>query len=44
MCNDTSILLVEVHPMICQSLTRALNDVGKLVDWINDGIRGLAAI
>ena len=40
----TSILLVEDDPMIGQSLTRALNDAGMMVDWINDGIRGLAAI
>lgn len=40
----TSILLIEDDPMIGQSLTRALNDAGMIVDWIKDGIRGLAAI
>ena len=30
--------------MIGQSLSRALNDVGMMVNWIQDGIKGMAAI
>jgi DNA-binding response OmpR family regulator len=40
----TSILLIEDDPMIGQSLARALIDAGMLVNWIRDGIKGLAAI
>ena len=39
-----SVLLVEDDPMIGQSLVRALNDAGMLVDWVKDGIKGQQAI
>jgi DNA-binding response OmpR family regulator len=39
-----SILLIEDDPMIGQSLARALNDAGMMVDWKQDGIKGQAAI
>jgi DNA-binding response OmpR family regulator len=39
-----SILLIEDDPMIGQSLARALNDAGMMVDWEQDGIKGQAAI
>jgi two-component system OmpR family response regulator len=38
-----SILLIEDDPMIGRSLARALKDAGMMVDWIRDGIKGLAA-
>jgi len=38
------ILLIEDDPMVGQSLSRAINDAGMLVDWIRDGVNGLAAI
>ncbi len=39
-----SILLIEDDPMIGQSLTRALNDIGMKVDWARDGINGQTSI
>jgi two-component system OmpR family response regulator len=39
-----SILLIEDDPMIGQSLTRALNDIGMKVDWVRDGINGQTSI
>lgn len=39
-----AILLIEDDPMIGQSLTRALNDIGMKVDWVRDGINGQASI
>ena len=39
-----SVLLIEDDPMIGQSLVRALNDAGMMVDWIRDGIKGQMAI
>jgi two-component system OmpR family response regulator len=41
---EIPILLIEDDPMIGQSLVRALDDAGMMVDWIRDGIKGLAAI
>ena len=38
------VLLIEDDPMIGQSLVRALNDAGMMVDWIRDGIKGQVAI
>ncbi|MHB1591325.1 MAG: response regulator [Sulfuricella sp.] len=38
------ILLIEDDPMIGQSLTRALTDVGMSSDWIRDGAAGELAI
>jgi len=38
------ILLIEDDPMIGQSLTRALKDIGMKVDWVRDGIKGQMAI
>lgn len=43
--NDAmSVLLIEDDPMIGQSLVRALNDAGVMVDWIRDGVKGQVAI
>ena len=39
-----SVLLIEDDPMIGQSLVRALNDAGMMVDWIRDGVKGQMAI
>ena len=39
-----SVLLVEDDPMIGQSLVRALNDAGMIVNWVRDGISGQLAI
>lgn len=39
-----SVLLVEDDPMIGQSLVRALNDAGMVVNWVRDGVRGQIAI
>lgn len=41
---NLSVLLIEDDPMIGQSLVRALNDAGMMVDWIRDGIKGQVAI
>ncbi|HUW27078.1 MAG TPA: response regulator transcription factor [Sulfuriferula sp.] len=38
------ILLIEDDPMIGQSLTRALKDVGMSGDWARDGVTGELAI
>lgn len=38
------ILLIEDDPMIGQSLTRALKDVGMSGDWVRDGVAGELAI
>lgn len=38
-----NILLIEDDPMIGRSLSRALKDAGMVVDWIRDGVQGLAA-
>ncbi len=45
-CASTAkaILLIEDDPMIGQSLSRALNDIGMKVEWVRDGIRGQASI
>lgn len=37
-------LLIEDDPMIGQSLTRALKDVGMSSDWVRDGVAGELAI
>lgn len=37
------VLLVEDDPMIGRSLARALKDAGMTLDWIRDGVQGLAA-
>ena len=44
MSTINSILLVEDDIMIGQSLTRALVDIGMMVDWRRDGIKGQEAI
>ncbi len=44
MSTAKSILLIEDDPMIGQSLVRALNDAGMVVDWQRDGIQGQTAI
>jgi len=44
MSDALNILLVEDDHMIGQSLSRALKDAGMLVDWVQDGIKGQAAI
>jgi DNA-binding response OmpR family regulator len=40
----TSILLIEDDPMIGQSLSRALQDIGIHTNWCHDGINGQIAI
>ncbi|WP_370868240.1 response regulator [Sulfuriferula sp.] len=41
---DMPLLLIEDDPMIGQSLTRALQDVGMCCDWVRDGLAGERAI
>jgi len=38
------ILLIEDNPMIGNSLTKALRDLGMSVDWITDGLDGEEAL
>jgi DNA-binding response OmpR family regulator len=40
MNSATSILLIEDDPMIGQSLSRALHDIGIYTNWCQDGING----
>ena len=38
------VLLVEDDPMIGQATTQALTDAAHAVDWVTDGVQGLAAL